>query len=244
MLSADRSTPEPLAHAKSQNESVSPIGEVVFVDPLLADADIDPVFQLSEKQISRLITVAAQTGIRFHRASDQDPVAWMYQTHALFSGRSALDACRERLHYHRAMISHGLALSAQTTPEQVDGLLCPVREGLPWDRVLGSTASSGEMPQRFLYTVSISDRLDEGSTMMFLAFVAEGEGAVMADVSDRFGERIASQAVVRCGFDPSEPVAVALVSEAIAETLHLVADAPDSSLANGFEIHLEARSTH
>lgn len=244
MLSADRSKAKATSRAGAQPEFALPVSQIVFVDPLIADAAIDPKFQLSDKQISRMITVATQTGARFHREGGQDPVEWMYQAHPLFSGKSALIACIEQDNYRRAMICHGLALSSRTTPEQVDTLLNPIPSRFVSGAALTGKVLRGRMCGRFLYTVSISDRGELGHYLVFLALIAGGEDEVMADLSDRFGARLAAQAKIRRGFDPSEPVAMALVSEAMAETLRLVSNAPGSSLANGIELRLEARSTH
>src|SRR3546814_14525940 len=60
-------------------------------------------------------------------------------------------------------------------------------------------------------------------------------------IRQRFGPWLEDQAIVRLGFDWSEPLACAMVSQAMAHLLMLAAEDPTSSLAEGLDFHIEQR---
>ncbi|WP_169795039.1 hypothetical protein [Novosphingobium barchaimii] len=199
----------------------------------------DPPVTLSARQLARLISVAAETGQRFSYSRRMDPVEWMYARQPLFSERSAIDACQDRPDYQRAIIAHGLCLSAMTKPGQIDALLL----GSPASDPIGTIGPRNREARQSLrlFTVSITEATDSGRCMIFLAILARNEDAVALDVRGRFGDITAGNALVREGFDPSEPVAAALVSEPMGATLLLIADDPTSELAEGLDVQIESR---
>lgn len=217
---------------------------IIFLDPGSDDEDTDPAIALSQRKLARLICMAAETGSRFSRRNQKiDPVYWMYQPQAVFSGRAAIQACTDRIEYQRGMIVHGLALSGLTLPGQIDALLD--REDFIGDsqalRVGHNWSSTKRGALKGLFTASISDVNNHGRLLIFVAIVADDEGEVWLQLRDRYGERAANLASIRRGFDPSEPIAIALVSEPLADTLQLVANAPSSLLAEGLDVQLESR---
>lgn len=73
-----------------------------------------------------------------------------------------------------------------------------------------------------------------------MAVVADDALDVFEHLRDRYGTRIADLAVIRSGFDPSEP----LVSEAVGDALLLIEAKADSELADGVDVQLESRFLH
>ena len=60
-------------------------------------------------------------------------------------------------------------------------------------------------------------------------------------LKNRFGPFLEDHAKVKLGFDPSEPIACALVSDASAHILSLVDSDPTGELASGFDFVVEQR---
>jgi len=57
----------------------------------------------------------------------------------------------------------------------------------------------------------------------------------------KLGPQAAGQATLAQGFDPSDPLVVSLVSDALADMLVLIDAEPASPLANGLDIQFESR---
>src|SRR3546814_19379742 len=71
--------------------------------------------------------------------------------------------------------------------------------------------------------------------------IARSASEVRFRIRQRFGPLLEDQAIVRLGFDWSEPLACAMVSQAMAHLLMLAAEDPTSSLAEGLDFHIEQR---
>src|SRR3546814_20722765 len=71
--------------------------------------------------------------------------------------------------------------------------------------------------------------------------IARSASEVRFRIRQRFGPLLEDQAIVRLGFDWSEPLACAMVSQAMAPLLMLAAEDPTSSLADGLDFHIEQR---
>src|SRR3546814_20597309 len=71
--------------------------------------------------------------------------------------------------------------------------------------------------------------------------IARSASEVRFRIRQRFGPLLEDQAIVRLGFDWSEPLACAMVSQAMAHLLLLAAEDPTSSLAEGLYFHIEQR---
>lgn len=71
--------------------------------------------------------------------------------------------------------------------------------------------------------------------------IARGPDEVRDRLRQRFGPLLEDQAIIRLGFDWSEPLACAMVSEAMAHVLMLAAEEPTSALAEGLDFQVEQR---
>ena len=71
--------------------------------------------------------------------------------------------------------------------------------------------------------------------------MAQSPQEVRARLRQRYGSLIEDEAQVRLGFDWSEPLACAMVSEAMAHVLTIAAAEPASSLARGLDFQVEQR---
>jgi hypothetical protein len=112
-----------------------------FLDPLDADLLSDPPMTLSQRQLGRLVFIAAETGARFEREGvDVDAVGWLFTPRLLFDGRQALVACKEREAFIRAILLHGLSIGFDADPAEMDALM-----NEPVDRDLGELPE-GKLP--------------------------------------------------------------------------------------------------
>ena len=97
---------------------------IAYADPLDRDHQDDVVITMTERQLIRLLFVAAETGARFARERiELDPAAWLFAGRRLFHGRAAVVACRERDAFVRALLLHGLSIGLDASPEAVDALV-------------------------------------------------------------------------------------------------------------------------
>ena len=198
---------------------------------------------------NRLAYIAAETGARFVRERIEiEPIDWLNRPCQLFDGESAMNACRHPIGFERAVALHGLALGLDASPAIVSGI--PAADFLSdrASRYLGaSPPRSREEPDRngrdapALYSCIISAELDRGHIHVFGAMIARSAFEVRYRIRQRFGPLLEDQAIVRLGFDWSEPLACAMVSQAMAHLLKLVAEDPSSSLAEGLDFHIEQR---
>lgn len=198
---------------------------------------------------ARLGYVAAELGARFVRErKDFEPITWLMSPSPLFGGRIPLHACQGSEGFRRAVILHGLGLALDAKPAHIEGV--PVRHFL--SRVAQSylrlvPPSVPDAPDRWgdglpsLYTCSISAELDSEHAQIFCAMLAHSAAEVRFRLRQRYGPLLEDEARVRLGFDWSEPLASAMVSEAMAHLLELAADDPSSPIASGLDFHVEQR---
>lgn len=166
----------------------------------------------------------------------------MYAPRALFSGRNAVEACFDPWAFKQAIILHTFSLGLDASPEQIDALLQNVDaddEQIDAPAVLAIRAPAPG--QRRLFTAFISETGSCGTLQAFLALIAEDATEIQKRLRDRYGARLAGTASVQQGFDASAPIAIALVSEAMADTLALIQADPESRLAEGLDIQIESR---
>lgn len=116
--------------------------DVAYLDPLDGDLQSDARLDISHRELGRLLFIAAETGARFQREeADHDPVAWLFSPRALFGGRAAVDACKERLPFVRALILHGLSLGLDAEPAELDELLTDEEDQAPTSLGMASKPS-------------------------------------------------------------------------------------------------------
>jgi hypothetical protein len=112
----------PVNRARGRQSASGPV--ITYVDPLGQDQPGDPIVTMTERQLIRIVFVAAETGARFERERiDMDPAAWLFAGRRLFHGRAAVMACRERDAFVRALLVHGLSIGLDASPEAVDALV-------------------------------------------------------------------------------------------------------------------------
>lgn len=205
--------------------------------------------RLGSLRENRLAYVAAETGARFVRERIEiEPIDWLHRPCQLFDGESAMIACRHAIGFERAVALHGLGLGLDAAPAIVSGI--PVAAFLS-DHAFSyfgvSPPGRREEPSRkgrgvpALYSCIISADLDRGHIHVFGAMIARSASEVRFRIRQRFGPLLEDQAIVRLGFDWSEPLACAMVSQAMAHLLMLVAEDPTSSLAEGLDFQVEQR---
>lgn len=194
----------------------------------------------------RLAYVAAETGARFVRDRlSGEPLDWLLSSDRLFGGERVLDACQRPEGFRRAVVLHGLGLPFQLEPELIAGI--PAEDfvtvtGRPCTiSAIASKVQFEEFPVPGLYCCSISASADTGHIQIFCAMIASGPDVVRRRLRQRFGARLEEEAVVRLGFDWSEPIACAMVSDAMAHVLSIAASDPASAFAEGLDFHVEQR---
>lgn len=71
--------------------------------------------------------------------------------------------------------------------------------------------------------------------------IASGQGEVRSRLRQRYGPLLEDEAIVRTGFDWSEPLACAMVSDAMAHVLEIASEEPESPMAAGLDFQVEQR---
>lgn len=198
---------------------------------------------------ARLGYVAAEFGARFVRGGrDVEPIQWLMSPSRLFDGRTPLHACQKPEGFRRAVVLHGLGLGLDAEPATVEGV--PVRHflsTLAQSYLRLAPPHTPDDPDRWgvslpsLYTCSISAELDGEHVLIFSAMLANSPAEVRFRIRQRYGPLLEDEARVTLGFDWSEPLACAMVSEAMAHVLELAGDDPSSPIASGLDFHVEQR---
>jgi len=92
-----------------------------------------------------------------------------------------------------------------------------------------------------LFTATLVEEAPTGICHIFYAAMAGDEDIVRNQLAARVGGRIAYMASVEEGFDPSEPVAMSVLSDAMAYLLRQMESCPNSPLSAGFSFYAEHR---
>lgn len=222
---------------------------LTVMDPLDADDPADEAVVTTRRAICRVALVATEVGGRFQReAIDHDPMSWMLSPRRLFGGSSALDACLDRDDCLRGVLIHGLALGLDADPDFIDGLAAD--EGGDDEAIVDGEAdqdtdnvvpfaprAEGEL-RLFTATIVVNDGFE--AVHAFHASLATEEAEVAGRLYCRLGAAAADARIV-AGFDPTDPLVAALVSDAICDTLALIAAEPGSPLADGLDVNIEHR---
>lgn len=191
--------------------------------------------------LRRVVRLSTETGARFVRERISfDPAEWLATPKALFAGRSPLDACESQRGFTTAMLFHDLSLGLDCPASRLIGLSFPsdVRSGSSGSH-RGAKAEAGQKPA--LYTFGVSADLGPGQVQIFGAMIATSAGEVRGRLRNRLGAFLEDEATVRLGFDWSEPLACAMVSDAMADVLMHASDHPESAIAAGLDFQVEQR---
>ncbi len=220
-------------------------------DPRMVATSPSCAFDLrhQDEQMIRLMFVAAETASRFVRERrDMHAMQWLLAPQPLFDNRAAINACGEPEGFRRAIVLHGLGLDLHTTPESVATV--PLAEFLaghlsPHEFKLALCGRSeprfDELSPTALYSCSISAEIGGLNVQIFCAMMARHPEEFRHMLRNRLGHHLEGEAIITLGFDWSEPIASALVSEATADMLSLIADEPTSPLAEGLDYQVEQR---
>ena len=210
---------------------------------------LEPKSSVRRLATLRLMHVAAETGARFVRERiELDPLNWLLTGRELFNQRSAVEVCGRSEGFRRAIVLHGLSLGLDAAPAHVARI--PAHEFLSDTAVLhlqsegpprSREADPWETGPMALYSCSISAELHDGHIQVFGALIARSPNEVRQRLRQRYGPLLEDQALIRLGFDWSEPLACAMVSEAMAHVLSLAAESPTSTLAAGLDFYVEQR---
>ncbi len=212
-----------------------------YVDPLADDAPGDDVVVTTRRAIGRVALVASEAASRFQRERvSHDAMSWLFAPRELFGGACAIDACLDRDACLRGVLVHGLSLDLDVAPEIVDALTA---EDDDEDRTDGDEEGYGDSAEPGalrLFTAMIA-AYDGFETMhAFHASFATEPAEVAGRLYCRMGAAMANARIVE-GFDPSDPLVLALVSNAMADLLSMVAADPRSDLAAGLDVNIEQR---
>lgn len=218
-----------------------------FEDPLDEDEGADRLVPTTRRGLIRLALVAAETGARFQREAVGDPMAWLLAPRRLFGGGSAIEACLDRRPLIRALLLHGLQLGLDADPREIDALVDDGPDA-PAPATCGSDAvgtppepdalPAAGGPRLFTATVVSNDGFE--TVHAFHASLAVEEAEIAGRLYCRMGAAAAG-AVIQPGFDPTDPLVAALVSDAVCDTLALIASEPGSPLAAGLDLNVEQR---
>lgn len=229
-------------------------------DPLDPDALADMPVTTSPRRMMRLAIAAADAAGRFAREGlEVDPVAWMLTPRVVFDGRNAMDACQDLKHFRRSIVLHALGLGLDADPDAIDGLMDDdedqhedVMEGGDAhdlevggvDLDVATAAADGPTDERLAGPLLLTSWLDvvrDGERLFaFTAMVTDRPGALVERLIGRYGPD-AEHAEFAVGYDRTSPLATAMISDAVADTLALAAAAPDSPLAAGLDVVIEQR---
>lgn len=223
---------------------------IAFCDPLAPDSPSDATIELTDRQLVRLVFIAAETGSRFARERSQyDPAAWMAAPRKLFEGRNAITACLDRTMFMRAIVLHGATAVYDMAPQEMAELLsAPDQSDGEITATIGRSGPNhlqADVPlmkwSPTLFTATFAEQSATGALHVFFATMANDESAVREQLRERLGSQVSSMSTVKAGFDPSQPVAISLLSEAMAFLLSQIALEPTSALAAGFNVLIEHR---
>ena len=220
------------------------------LDPLEEDATTDIVIETTDRSLVRLAIAASDVGARFEREGlEFDAAAWLMAPRTLFDGRTAIEACMEREGFRRNLLLHGLHLGVDAEPAAIEALLDDDDEKTATtdghdceaepDRDVSAEARGEPDPQ--LRTCWLDLERAGVRIFTFWALVSDRPEDIVERVVGRFGKEAAATASFSVGFDHSTPLGVAMVSDALADTLALAACDPRSPLAEGLDMLIEQR---
>lgn len=241
--------------AGNDYEMSDPHGGIVVLDPLDDDAPTDRVVVTTERAISRIALVAAETGARFQRdAVPYDAMAWMLSPRKAFDGAAPIEACLGRDACMRGVLMHGLGLELDIDRSAIDALMAHHDDDgfddAESDHLYGA-ASSPDTPGRLsrsrtgratrlrLYTATLADTRDNVMIQAFHASMARNAEEVRARLVGRFGPDLADAADIRPGIHRASPIVMALVPDAVVEMIKRMQGDHRSPAARTFAVDIQ-----
>lgn len=235
--------------APSRPLSIPGALKALIVDPLEDDRPDDEIVTTTRRALNRLALVATETAGRFQRDGiDYDPMTWMLSPRRLFGGRPAVDACLEREHCLRGVLTHGLGLGLDSDPEVVDELLAEEDNGEfddEWGEPERMPAKGNglrgyfDSPKLITATICYSDR--HVILNAFHASVVSNPSEVTQHLIDRYGIDVMPSARIWHGYKAADPLVMALVPDPIAEMILKIEAEQWLPIHDNFAIDLEQR---
>ena len=193
-----------------------------------------------EIEFLRVASASAETAARFVRERiGIEPLTWLATPKRLLNGRTPLEACRTSEGYRRIAVLHALSLGLDSSPVCVEGIALDMLDAERPPAANGEREDEDLVQE--LYTATIVHEDERGTVHVFVATMAGSAEAVRRHLRSRVGGLLEDAAVVRLGFDWSEPVANAMVSAAMADIIMQAGEHPKSTIACGFDFHVEQR---
>jgi hypothetical protein len=214
-----------------------------YYDPYLPDRSTDPVVRTTERRLLRLAVLAGDTALRLQREDrNLEAAAWLMTPLELFEGARGIDAAQELMPFARALLLHGLAFGLDADPRTLDDLIAG-SDSDDEPRAECPAYEDGFMRGARLFTCYVDGPSGvSGRTIQaMLATMARTEDEVRRRLAVRFGESRAALAEVTAGFEPSHPVAEALISDHLVHLLTYAAINPERAAAANFELSLDLR---
>lgn len=200
---------------------------------------INPAPAWTEVHTDGLLRMSAATAQRFVRDRIPGcPVAWMKSRRNLFDGKSAVEACGTIEGVRRALVVHALSLDVDSTPDDTSGL--PACTSAPNSAMSGETKHD-KTSDTLLFTATIVGESQGQHVQIFSARLIDSAQSFRYLLEVQFGSWLASEAIIQQGFDPSEPIANSLLSEATADYLTALKNRGFARQAAPFEFHVEQR---
>lgn len=200
-----------------------------FMRPLA----VNPAMAWSDEHTNGLLQMGVATAERFVRDRILgSPVAWLKTKRRLFDGRSAVEVCGSAEGVRRALVVHALSLDMDASPEDTAGItFC----------VPALTTPARPQSDICLFTATIVGESQGQHVQIFSARLTDSVHSFRNLLEVQFGSWFASEAIIQQGFDPSEPIANSLLSEATADYLTALKDRGFARQAAPFEFHVEQR---
>ncbi len=239
-------------------QAINPSAATGVLDPLDDDHPGDAVVVTTRRAICRIALVAVEAAGRFQReAVAHDPMSWMLAPRTLFGGMTAVEACLDRDACLRGVLIHGLSLGLDADPGAIDALIADddaddyggdlavgVRPDVDSraDRGRSNVLPFAREPQERLrlFTATVVSNDGFETVQAFHASLATEEAEIAGRLYCRMGAACADANIVE-GFDPGDPLVAALVSDAICDTLAIIAGDPASPMASGLDLNIEQR---
>ncbi|MDO9417364.1 hypothetical protein [Pararhizobium sp.] len=213
-----------------------------FSNPFGDDVEGDAEFIVTGRKLNRIVVLAAKAADRFAQAGiDIDPLVWMHLPSECLEGLYPIEACLELKHFEAAMVFEEGRCN-YTSPAIAEDVACTISKNIC--RQSEFSRSSDKTPitaAKRLYTATIVDMVGSQYLHVFYATIAKNILQVAEGLRHHFGKQTADLAIIRRGFDPSDPIVLSLVSDALADMLVMVDADPWSPLAAGLNIQFQAR---
>ncbi|UYY58012.1 hypothetical protein [Sphingomonas sp. S2-65] len=214
-----------------------PLSSIVDLDPLSEDLEGDAEVTMSARQLLRIVMLAAQTGKRFQRLGfTHDPVTWMLAPRRVFDRLAPIEAAQDHELFARGVMFNAVSTELDGDPEVYRDLTGSEVVGSP--TVCRPATVEAKGPGLGLFTCCVD--FHDGSQQAIWATMAVNEEEVRGRALRRFGEDAWDAIEVYSGFEESHPLADALVTDGVLETLCRAAQYPERVRAD-FEVFLDMR---